>query len=92
MTKDRIERAQAEIATVLPARPELVVSTSRFEVVKAYVERIQRANWVYAGAEREGPRMRRRTDAESGEKKGKEEKGKEDKGKTREKGRERERK
>ncbi len=70
MTKDRITRAQGEIATVLPARPEHVVSTSRFEAVKSYLQRIQRANWVYAGAEREGPRMRRRTDSETAEKKG----------------------
>jgi len=74
MTKDRITRAQGEIATVLPARPEHVVSTSRFEAVKSYLQRIQRANWVYAGAEREGPRMRRRTDSETAEKRGQEEK------------------
>ena len=73
MTKDRIQRAQGEIAEVLPERPEHVVSTSRFEAVKSYLQRIQRANWVYAGAEREGPRMRRRTDSETAEKKGKEE-------------------
>ncbi len=74
MTKDRITRAQGEIATVLPTRPEHVVSTSRFEAVKSYLQRIQRANWVYAGAEREGPRMRRRTDSETAEKRGQEEK------------------
>lgn len=73
MTKDRITRAQGEIATVLPARPEHVVSTSRFEGVKSYLQRIQRANWVFTGGEREGPRMRRRTDGETAEKKGKEE-------------------
>ena len=69
MTKDRIQRAQSEIAAVLPTRPEHVVSTSRFESVKGYLQRIQRANWVYAGAE-EGPKLRRRTDAETSEKKG----------------------
>lgn len=68
MTKDRIQRAQGEIAAVLPTRPEHVVSTSRFEAVKGYLQRIQRANWVYAGAE-EGPKLRRRTDAETSEKK-----------------------
>ncbi len=73
MTKDRIQRAQSEIAAVLPTRPEHVVSTSRFETVKGYLQRIQRANWVYAGAE-EGPKLRRRTDAETSEKKGGEKK------------------
>ena len=69
MSKDRIQRAQAEIASVLPMRPEHVVSTSRFVAVKSYLERIQHANWVYAGGG-EGPKLRRRTDAETAEKKG----------------------
>ncbi|HXE74135.1 MAG TPA: M48 family metallopeptidase [Candidatus Xenobia bacterium] len=70
MTKDRIQRAQTEIATILPERPEHVVSTSRFEVVKNNLQRLQHANWVYAGDDREGPRLRRRTDPETAEKKG----------------------
>jgi predicted Zn-dependent protease len=63
MTKDRIQRAQKEIAQVLPPRPEHVVSTSRFAEVKAYLVRIYDSNWVYRG-EGEGPRMRRRTEIE----------------------------
>jgi predicted Zn-dependent protease len=35
MTEDRIRRAQAEIATILPAREQYVVSTSEFDEVKS---------------------------------------------------------
>ncbi len=35
MTKDRIKRAQKEIATMLPSRPEYVVTTSEFDGMKA---------------------------------------------------------
>lgn len=34
-TKERVKRAQTEIATLLPARPEYVVTSSEFEQVKA---------------------------------------------------------
>jgi len=64
MTKDRIQRAQKEIGQVLPPRSEHVVSTSRFQEVKAYLLRIHQSNWVFRG-ESDGPRMRRRTESDT---------------------------
>ena len=40
-TPDRIEASQKEIATILPARPEYVVSTSEFDDVKARLAEIE---------------------------------------------------
>ena len=37
MTEDRIRRAQAEIATILPSRDEYVVTTSEFDEVKSHL-------------------------------------------------------
>jgi predicted Zn-dependent protease len=62
MTKDRIQRAQKEIAQVLPPRAEHVVSNSRFAEVKAYLLRLHESNWVYRGGD--VPRMRIRTESE----------------------------
>lgn len=61
MTKDRIQRAQKEIAEVLPPRSESVVSTSGFEEIKAHLRRLQQADGVYEPGEGTGPRLRRRT-------------------------------
>ncbi len=40
-TPDRIDNVENEIATILPARPEYMVTTSEFDVVKARLARIQ---------------------------------------------------
>ncbi len=40
-TPDRIDNVENEIATLLPARPEYMVTTSEFDVVKARLARIQ---------------------------------------------------
>jgi beta-barrel assembly-enhancing protease len=40
-TPDRIEASQKEIATILPARPEYIVSTSEFDDVKARLAEIE---------------------------------------------------
>ena len=40
-TPDRIAATEEEIATILPARPEYLVTTSEFDDVKARLERIQ---------------------------------------------------
>ncbi len=40
-TPDRIEAAQKEIATILPPRPEYIVSTSEFDQVKARIIQIE---------------------------------------------------
>ena len=45
-TPDRIEAAQKEIATILPARPEYIVTTSEFDSVKARLRNIMFARKV----------------------------------------------
>ena len=43
-TPDRVQKAQEEIATILPARDEYIVSTSEFDTVKARLRRIENRN------------------------------------------------
>ncbi|MEE9235282.1 MAG: M48 family metallopeptidase [Candidatus Acidoferrales bacterium] len=64
MTKDRIQRAQKGIAEVLPPREEYVVSTSRFDGVRAYLKQRQEANWIHQILREGEPRLRRRTETE----------------------------
>jgi len=64
-TPDRIEAAQKEIATILPARDEYIVSTSEFDMVK------HRLQMIEAGAKLEDkkpgkPSLRKRTDQNKG--------------------------
>ena len=61
MTKDRIKRAQKGIAEVLPPREEYVVSTSRFDQLKAYLLGRQELEALYRQAEANEPRLRDRT-------------------------------
>lgn len=43
-TPDRVQKAQEEIATILPARDEYIVTTSEFDTVKARLRRIENRN------------------------------------------------
>jgi len=43
-TPDRVQKAQEEIATILPARDEYVVTTSEFDLVKSRLHRIENKN------------------------------------------------
>ena len=43
-TPDRVQKAQEEIATILPARDEYIVTTSEFDTVKARLRRIENKN------------------------------------------------
>jgi predicted Zn-dependent protease len=43
-TPDRVQKAQEEITTILPARDEYVVTTSEFDTVKARLRRIENKN------------------------------------------------
>jgi predicted Zn-dependent protease len=61
MTRDRIQRAQAGIAAVLPDRGDYVVSTSGFDRIRARLRRLQQSNWIFEPGEEEGPKLRRRT-------------------------------
>jgi predicted Zn-dependent protease len=60
MTKDRIKQAEDVIERYLPEREEYVVTTSRFDQVRSYLERLlgQRARARQPGA---GPLLRDRT-------------------------------
>jgi hypothetical protein len=43
-TPDRVQKAQEEIATILPTRDEYIVTTSEFDTVKARLRRIENKN------------------------------------------------
>ena len=58
-TPDRIAAVEKEIATILPARPEYLVTTSEFQDVKARLERIQNKRGVEEKKAAKGPVLRR---------------------------------
>jgi len=43
-TPERVQKAQEEIATILPARDEYIVTTSEFDLVKARLGKIENRN------------------------------------------------
>ncbi|MGD0906661.1 MAG: M48 family metallopeptidase [Candidatus Acidiferrales bacterium] len=43
-TPERVQKAQEEIATILPARDEYIVTTSEFDVIKARLHKIENRN------------------------------------------------
>lgn len=63
-TPDRIEAIQKEIATILPARDEYVVSTSEFDAVKKRLQMIE-SNQKVNNANPNKPALRKRTDQNS---------------------------
>jgi predicted Zn-dependent protease len=60
-TPDRIEAIQVEIATILPAREEYIVTTSEFDIVKRRLQLIQN-NIKVRDAGSDKPTLRKRTD------------------------------
>jgi len=58
-TPDRIEKSQQEIATILPARPQYIVSTSEFDDVKARLAVIENRHKVVDDREGNKPTLRR---------------------------------
>ncbi len=58
-TPERIAAVEHEIATILPARPEYLVTTSEFEQVKARLQRIQNKRGVVKKKVAKGPVLRR---------------------------------
>ncbi len=44
LTPERVRKAQEEIATILPARDEYIVTTSEFDLVKARLRKIENKN------------------------------------------------
>jgi len=64
-TPDRVEAIQKEIATILPARDEYIVSTSEFDTVKHRLEGIE-ANQKVKNTNPNKPTLRKRTDQNKG--------------------------
>src|ERR1700690_3510910 len=64
-TPDRIEAAQKEISTILPAREEYIVSTSEFDLVKRRLGAIE-ANQKLNDKNPNKPSLRKRTDQNKG--------------------------
>jgi beta-barrel assembly-enhancing protease len=58
-TPDRIEKSQQEIATILPARPQYLVSTSEFDDVKARLAVLENRHKVLDEKEGSKPTLRR---------------------------------
>jgi hypothetical protein len=67
-TPDRIEASQKEIATILPARPQYIVSTSEFDDIKARLATIENRHKVIEEKDGKKPSLRRAstTDSTSG--------------------------
>ncbi len=63
-TPDRIERAQREIAQLLPARDSYIVDTSDFEMVKARLEGLENRRSVEE-ARSDRPTLKRRTSGDT---------------------------
>ena len=61
-TPDRIEAAQKEIATILPAREEYIVSTSEFDMVKRRLGAINANQKVNDKNSSNKPTLRKKTD------------------------------
>jgi len=66
MTPDRIEKAQNEIATVLPARSEYMEDTSEFEQVKARLAELENRHKVTNGGGKDQPTLRRTHTTDNG--------------------------
>jgi len=64
-TPDRIEATQKEIATILPAREEYIVTTSEFDTVKHRLEAIE-SNQKVKNTNPNKPTLRKRTDQNKG--------------------------
>jgi predicted Zn-dependent protease len=64
-TPDRIEATQKEIATILPAREEYIVSTSEFDNVKHRLQMIE-SNQKVKNSNPNKPTLRKRTDQNKG--------------------------
>ncbi len=70
-TPDRIEKSQQEIATILPARPQYLVTTSEFDDVKARLAGLENRRKVVDQKDGNKPSLRRTTASTSDKDKGK---------------------
>ncbi len=60
MTGDRIKRAQKEIETMLPGKPQYIVNTSEFDEVKARLAAMENSLRINSSAGTDRPTLRRR--------------------------------
>jgi len=58
-TPDRIYRSEDEIATIMPARPDYMVTTSEFDDNKARLARLENKRKINNGKDSNGPTLRR---------------------------------
>jgi predicted Zn-dependent protease len=63
-TPDRIEKTQEEIASILPARPQYIVSTSEFDDVKSRLAAIENRHKVTDKKDANRPSLRRTSTAD----------------------------
>ncbi|GGA62322.1 hypothetical protein GCM10011507_12310 [Edaphobacter acidisoli] len=62
-TPDRIARSEEEIATIMPSKPDYIVTTSEFDAVKARLARLENRRKVTNGKEGSRPTLRRTADS-----------------------------
>jgi beta-barrel assembly-enhancing protease len=67
-TPDRIEKSQEEIGSILPARPQYVVSTSEFDDVKSRLAAIENRHKVLDDKEGTKPSLRRTSSSDKSDK------------------------
>lgn len=60
-TPDRIAHSEDEIATIMPARPDYMVTTSEFDDVKARLARLENKRKIINGKDGNKPTLRRTT-------------------------------
>ncbi len=65
-TPDRIEKSQQEIATILPARPQYLVSTSEFDDVKARLAQLENRRKLVDQKDGSKPSLRRTSTLDKG--------------------------
>jgi predicted Zn-dependent protease len=63
-TPDRIEKTQEEIGSILPARPQYIVSTSEFDEVKARLAMLENRHKVLDKKDTNRPSLRRTSTAD----------------------------
>jgi predicted Zn-dependent protease len=67
-TPDRVQKAQQEIATILPTRDEYIVTTSEFDLVKSRLQRIKNKNKLEDKKSPDKPTLRTRTETQQQDK------------------------
>jgi len=69
LTPDRVQKAQEEIATILPARDEYIVTTSEFDLVKARLRKIENKSKLNdKKTDADKPTLRTRTEQQTQDK------------------------